>query len=165
MKQCVSLVAALTVLDLVSSYSAPSLAFYTSGVLSPQLSRLPRTVISNANVFQSKNNLKARSKLPRLEMKGSVFSSDALSKFSLSIMAQFCLPNLSHAAVYLSSADDQNPSPTLFIAKCVISFVIVGIFISLYIPPSEKTLETIERPATREKIDSVIDDLIQRKKI
>jgi hypothetical protein len=165
MKHFVSIVVALAFFEIVSSSSAPSLAFYSSNMKSLELPRLRRNVISNANVYPSKIKLKAKSKHPRPEMKGSFFSSDMLTKFSLSAMAQFSLPNLCHAAIYLSSAEDQNPKQILFVAKCVVSLVIVGIFISLYIPPSETTLETIERPATRENIDAVIDDLIKRKKI
>ncbi len=164
MKHLVSLVAALALCEIVSSTSAPSLAFYTSTVIGLRPPRLPRS----ANLLQPKINLNAPRRPPRsmLEMKGSFFSSDALTKMSLSILAQASVPNLSHAAVYLLSADDvQNPSQTRFIAKCVVSLVIIGIFIALYIPPSETTLETIERPATREKIDAVIDDLIKSKKI
>jgi hypothetical protein len=168
MKRTALLVAVLAYFEIISATQL-SLAFSSSKATTCfKFPPLERNMLSSVSVLRSKIFFDARSQKPKsmIEMKGSFFSSDPLTKILFSVMAQASLPNLAQAAIFLSSEDDvQNNSQAFFVAKCVLSLVIVGIFISLYIPPSEITLESIERPATREKIDSVLDDLRSRKKI
>jgi hypothetical protein len=70
------------------------------------------------------------------------------------------LPNIANA---ISSDDASISSKIPFVAKCVLTFVIFGLLISLFIPPKITTVETLERPVDQEKVDSTVDDIIRRK--
>ena len=71
------------------------------------------------------------------------------------------LPGLASAL----SSDSIGTSDMPLVAKCALTAAIFGVLISLYIPPKITTFDTIEGPADQDKIDSVLNDIIEGKNL